>query len=301
MARNTKISFKVYSAWNYEKEIEDLNKASEEGWQLKKGGGFHSTFTWNPDVRYRYQLDYGKIDDMGRYIETFREQGWEYVNSTFNGWHYLRKVYDPSLPEEAYEIFTDRQSLKEMNRRWARFALIIGLILAAFAVFWTVRTIMAPSWPRIIRLITFAFESGVLIFGVLVMMNPDTKKNRRGDNLFIVLFIAGILLGVTASTILDAKRPHFQSNQTAGSIETPVADEQWTSFKVPYQDFYYLDVDLEGEKPVTMKLLNEAGEVLYTGTGTDLHKKNVQLRLPKGAYRLTLSVESGFKADVVLD
>ena len=301
MAKNTKVSFKIYSAWNYEKEIEDLNKASEEGWQLKKGGSFHSTFTRNPDVRYRYQLDFGKIDDMGRYIETFREQGWEYVNSTFNGWHYLRKAYDPSLPEESYEIFTDRQSLREMNRRWAWFALIIGLVLAAFAVFWTVRTIMAPSWPRIIRLITFAFESIVLIFGALVMMNPDTKKNRRGDNLFIVLFIVGILLGVTVSTVLDAKRPHFQSNQMAASVDAPIVDEQWTSLKVLYQDFYYLDVDLEGEKPVTMKLLNEAGETVYTGTGTNLHEKNVQLRLPKGEYRLTLTMESGFRADVVLD
>ena len=176
MAGETKTSFKMYSAWNYQKEIEDLNKASLEGWQLKKGGGFHSTFVKNPDVCYRYQLDYGRIDDMGRYIETFREQGWEYVNSTFNGWHYLRKLYDPSLPEEAYEIFTDRQSLQEMNRRWARFALIIGLILAAFAIFWAVRVIMKPNWPRILRLITFGFESGVLIFGSLVIMNPDAKR-----------------------------------------------------------------------------------------------------------------------------
>ena len=206
MAGETKTSFKMYSAWNYQKEIEDLNKASLEGWQLKKGGGFHSTFVKNPDVCYRYQLDYGRIDDMGRYIETFREQGWEYVNSTFNGWHYLRKLYDPSLPEEAYEIFTDRQSLQEMNRRWARLALIIGLILAAFAVFWAVRVIMEPNWPRILRLITFGFESGVLIFGSLVMMNPDAKKSRRGDNLFVVLFVAGILLGVAGSIVLDARR-----------------------------------------------------------------------------------------------
>ena len=94
MAGETKTSFKMYSAWNYQKEIEDLNKASLEGWQLKKGGGFHSTFVKNPDVCYRYQLDYGRIDDMGRYIETFREQGWEYINSTFNNWHYFRKAYD---------------------------------------------------------------------------------------------------------------------------------------------------------------------------------------------------------------
>ncbi|MBR3437134.1 MAG: hypothetical protein IKG97_05205 [Lachnospiraceae bacterium] len=125
--------------------------------------------------------------------------------------------------------------------------------------------------PRILRLITFAFESGVLISGSLVMMNPD------------------------------ARRPHFQTNQTAESVDTPSEDEDWMSFLVTYSDYYYMDVDLEGKKPVTMKLLNASGEVLYTGTGTDLHEKNVQLRLSRGSYTLTLSKESGFKADVVLD
>lgn len=73
MARQTKVSFGFYSAWNYQTEIEDLNRASEEGWQLVRGGCFHSRFVKNPHVRYRYQLDFGKIEDMGRYIETFRE------------------------------------------------------------------------------------------------------------------------------------------------------------------------------------------------------------------------------------
>ena len=123
MVPEYRTSYKMYSAWNYGKEIEDLNEASEQGWQLVKGGCFHSRFEKNPDIQYRYQIDFGKIENMGLYIETFREQGWEYINSTFNGWHYFRKIYDPSLPEEAYEIFTDRESLHEMNSRWARLAL----------------------------------------------------------------------------------------------------------------------------------------------------------------------------------
>lgn len=72
MARQYKKSYKFYTAWNYQRELEDLNKASEKGWQLIQGGSFSSKFKWNPDVRYRYQLDYpGEIEDMGRYIETF--------------------------------------------------------------------------------------------------------------------------------------------------------------------------------------------------------------------------------------
>ncbi len=98
MAAHYKTSYKIYPAWNYQKEIEDLNRASEQGWQLVNGGCLHSRFVKNSDIHYRYQLDYRKVGDMGRYIETFREQGWEYVSSTFNGWHCFRKLYDPSLP-----------------------------------------------------------------------------------------------------------------------------------------------------------------------------------------------------------
>ena len=32
-----KISQAAYAAWDYKKEIEDLNKKSQEGWQLGKG------------------------------------------------------------------------------------------------------------------------------------------------------------------------------------------------------------------------------------------------------------------------
>ena len=31
-----KISHAAYAAWDYKKEIEDLNKKSQEGWQLVK-------------------------------------------------------------------------------------------------------------------------------------------------------------------------------------------------------------------------------------------------------------------------
>ena len=91
--KSTKCVFGVYSAWDYAREIEDLNKMSGKGWQLVKGGLLVNKYKKNDNVQYRYQLDYNThIDDMGRYIETFREQGWEYVNSTIKGWHYFRKL-----------------------------------------------------------------------------------------------------------------------------------------------------------------------------------------------------------------
>ena len=55
MSKAYKTSYKAYSAWNYLKEVEDLNAASEQGWQLVHGGCFHNRFVKNPGIRYRYQ------------------------------------------------------------------------------------------------------------------------------------------------------------------------------------------------------------------------------------------------------
>ena len=85
-------SYKMYPVWEYEEEERDLNEASKKGIQLVKGGCFHSVFKKDDSVNYYYQLDYNLgIKDVERYRESFEEQGWEYINSTFNGWHYFRK------------------------------------------------------------------------------------------------------------------------------------------------------------------------------------------------------------------
>ena len=126
----------MYFAWNYDKEIEDLNRLSREGWQLTKGGCFSSSFEKNADEVYKYQIDFNTgIDDKERYIETFKEQGWEYINSTFNGWHYFRKKYDETLPEEDYQIYMDKE---EMLDRWIKLGsvmIIAFIVVIAFDVF----------------------------------------------------------------------------------------------------------------------------------------------------------------------
>ena len=137
--KNIRVERAVYAAWDYELELEHLNRMSEQGWQLIYGGCFHTKYERNEGVVYRYQLDHKlKIENRMRYIDTFREQGWEYINSTFNGWHYFRKVYDPELPEEEYEIYSDRPSKEEMTGRLGRMmfvlAILLGLLFAASVV-----------------------------------------------------------------------------------------------------------------------------------------------------------------------
>ena len=295
MAANYKNSYKMYSAWNYQKEVEDLNKASEQGWQLVRGGCFHSRFVKNSNVRFRYQLDYGKIEDMGRYIETFREQGWEYINSTFNGWHYFRKIYDPAKPEEEYEIFSDRESLHEMNSRWARLALIISGVLALFVVLSGIRLFRQPNLPRLVQLLIFLVESAVLFRGGMIMRNPDASRSRRGDGALITIFLICIIGGAVSMIVLEDTRPNMMTEQNALSVEQPIVDNRWNDFEVRYKDNYFLDVEIESENPLTFAVIDENGNAVYEVTETSFKEENIRLKLPKGKYQLSMSCDSGFK------
>ena len=45
-----KRKFGIYSAWNYELEIEDLNEMSAKGWQLINGGSFSHKYKRNIEI-----------------------------------------------------------------------------------------------------------------------------------------------------------------------------------------------------------------------------------------------------------
>ncbi len=290
MAKDRKSSWRAYTAWDYQKELEDLDKASQEGWQLIRGGCFHNKFVKNPGVRYRYQLDFGRIEDMGRYIETFREQGWEYVNSTFNGWHYFRKAWDPALPESAYEIYTERGQLPEMKKRWTRFAGIVGMVLLGFAGFWLWSTIRQFQLPNLIMTLMFAVEAGFLLRGWYIMRSPDSPRKRGGEHRLFALLLAVILLGSAAAITLTYLRPHFTTSQQADSVDYPAEDNDWLDFTVKYPDNYYLDLKMQAEQPMTFSVVNEAGEVVFTRTETEFEARDLRLRLPAGQYRYRLSL-----------
>ena len=135
MGKKTKTTFKTYAAWDFLREAEEYNAMSEKGWQLVEGGCFHQKYEFDDSVVYRYQLDFNnKIQNMAQYDEIFRDSGWERVNSTFNGWHIFRKAYDPSLPDDEYQIYTDNQSRIEMLNRWRSIFVIITMLTVSSSI-----------------------------------------------------------------------------------------------------------------------------------------------------------------------
>ena len=185
--------FKTYAAWEYEKEEQDLNRYSQEGLQLVKGGLFSSRFVKDSDKRYLYQLDYNTgIHDMDRYIEIFADQGWEYVNSTGNGWHYFRKHYAEGMDTCETRIYTDASSLQEMENRWMRLLTIFGVFFSIAFLFYLVHGIVDQD--------LFAYADSAL-YGIFLLTFLSAllgmRRKRAGKEVRTLLpyqVVLGILL-----------------------------------------------------------------------------------------------------------
>jgi Protein of unknown function (DUF2812) len=174
--RKTITSYKIYAPWEYEKEEYDLDENSKKGIQLKKGGCFHSKFYLDENVRYIYQLDYNpKIDDPVQYRESFEEQGWQFINSTYNGWHYFRKLYVENMDESETKIYTDEHSLYEMQSRWMKLLRGLTIFFSIMAIAYVTMGIIS-SEPTIlgegIIFIIFCITFGLGMISV--------KRKRQG-------------------------------------------------------------------------------------------------------------------------
>lgn len=177
-----KISFAAYAAWNYEKEEQAINKKSAQGWQLIKGGCFHSVYEKDESAQYVYRIDCNpgilkSREEKERYIDFFACQGWEYVNSTFNGWNYFKKPYREDADEKEYEIYSDSTSYLEMLGRWIGIARAVQFMLLIMGIAYLILTV----WSRDIINILVCIESVVLILFLQYGVNKMKAKVLMSD------------------------------------------------------------------------------------------------------------------------
>lgn len=201
--KDRNVSHKVYEAWEYEREITDLNRMSEEGWQLEKGGCFHSVFQKNDQVRYIYQLDYTPtIKDKDRYLELFSEQGWEYINSTFNGWNYFRKPYREDLSEEEKVIYTDKQSLYEMQNRYVAMLKMFVIFACIMAPAYLVMGVTHKEPAILIEAFVFVIMGVFMGLGLLNVNRTREGQKKLPGIPFIVAYPIMILLLAVSVLVL---------------------------------------------------------------------------------------------------
>jgi hypothetical protein len=128
----TKIAHRRFFRWDYTQEQRLLDEASAQGWQLSGRTPWRVTYAYDPDVRYRYAIDFRRDHDEARYLDTCREMGWELAaglgdatpldwghhgfpwNDYFTPkahpadgrWYIFRKPYGSDLAEDDYSIAT---------------------------------------------------------------------------------------------------------------------------------------------------------------------------------------------------
>lgn len=303
MARKYKRLFNMYPAWDYRRELEELNRQSEQGWQLIRGGVFVNRFKRNDHIRYRYQIDFsGKVEDLGRYIETFREQGWEYIRTTFNGWSYFRKPWDPSLPEEQYEIFTDQASLQEMTGRWIKLVGILTAIVAVFLAIYTVRLVLMPNLPALVRFLVFLLETAFLIYGILCMRKSARKQTFSGAGAIWIPIFALLIIGNIGAIYLETHHhrftSHFIADEVVGIPDGMENVLEWSSIGILYTDNYYMDLNITADSSICFTLVDDSDTVIYTITDVNVDISNLKLHLEKGQYYIRLSSYEGGGLDV---
>ena len=90
------------------------------------------------------------------------------------------------------------------------------------------------------------------------------------------------------------------TEQHSASISEPIVDNHWNEFNVVYADYYYVDLDMKADQPMTFQILNESGEPVYEVTDKEFKEENIRLKLKTGTYCLSMSADTGFDIKVSL-
>lgn len=186
--------FRSYTVWEYEREEKDLDEASKNGLQLIRGGSFSSLFRRDNTVRYIYQIDFNNnIDNMERYKETFADRNWEYINSTFNNWHYFRKPYQEGMDEEDTRIYTDIQSLQEMRRGYSSRLTVVIVIYLTLIMFQTICMLVNFSGRNLLQILPAYATAALFIYALYCLRQQRNGKLPAGASFLRFLPILALL------------------------------------------------------------------------------------------------------------
>jgi hypothetical protein len=286
--KNTKTTYRFYAAWEYEKEEQKLNEASQKGLQLFKGGCFHSKFIRDDSVRYIYQLDYNpKIADFERYREIFEEQGWEYINSTYNGWHYFRKLYREGMEESEAHIYTDRQSLYEMQNRWLRMVTIFDLLYIAMSVIYLYSGITEESHSMVAEGIIMGLFALTFSLGIISIRQKRSGKKGKFIIPMQIAFPAAILLLLFVLVIngfgWDWNVIHEEKFSLIASENNKLPSG---SFTIEKGGKYKIDLDVHIDNgTMTVSIKDSSGKVVFKESGGDFSVDNRKIKLEEDKYQ----------------
>ena len=293
--KNSKHIWKGFTLWEADEEIAELNRQSEKGWQLIKGG-IYDKLVRDDSAVYRYQIDYHEKPDE-RYYETFGEQGWQYV-CKYNDFNYFRKPYDPSLPESEYEIYTDdesyRQSYKSLFRERILLAVLYAFVVSLNCINIFVKNMFSDAVNIFIGAAFMVCELMFIFIAVMVykkMNNRDKKMGAMGKITKVGTFIA-LLMILATPWLIGIDNMHSDPllcNMTWGASD-PVTHE--LDINVERTGKFRLDLDYTcGNGTLDVKIVDDEGNELFVQEPTaDCEIDDMPIRLKEGHYTMLVHV-----------
>lgn len=236
-----------FTPWCHEAERDEYNAESRRGWHLTKRTLRDMTYEYDPDVEYRYAIDYQHWHNEAVYLELFELDGWELVGTVtdafdarspeatifrtrFEGcWYIFRKEYDPGRPDVEYEITTDRESIQAFHRTLKRKYLWQLAIEIIFVLLWTGNLIHGSSRTLPISIFTlsvWALYTFASIFHLLCVTVLRPRKPLR--TLYIpewwqtAIFAAVLFLLLAASLLSENQAERDADTVPVTAANTPV-------------------------------------------------------------------------------
>ncbi len=167
--KETMRKWKIFGAWNLEKEVNWLVEMAREGWILESVGLFNYTFKKAEPCEMCYQLDFSthKIKDQEEYHSIYAEAGWGLIGK-MGGWNYFGK---PKKEGETQTIYTDKQSLIEMFKRIISFLVIInGPTVYFLVIMHSSFTMAMPAAINIIILSLFVLVEFGIAYAIVRLL-----------------------------------------------------------------------------------------------------------------------------------
>jgi hypothetical protein len=231
----TKIAHRRFFRWDYEQECRLLDEASAQGWQLSGRTPWRVKYEYDPDVRYRYAIDFRRDHDEARYLDTCREMGWELVTGLgdatpldwgFHGlpwndyftpkthpadgkWYIFRKPFDPEAPEDEYALETDPESRRDMHQQIGKkysclflysYALWVILFILLGSRVWELSLLRTAVY--VIAVALWVVGNGVYFLRNKFSSTPPlgrlTRREKNGLRVASTLFWALVNLAVLA-------------------------------------------------------------------------------------------------------
>ncbi len=176
--KETKTFWRLFFAWQDEKEERWLSEMARNGWHMKHYMLIGYEMERGEPAEVAYRLDYriAMGESLREYLGLFRDAGWEHVQD-FANWHYFRApVKDGVVPE----IFTDVSSKVGKYRRLITILLVVMLP----NLFWIPRLTEAALRPAADRDFFLAVTLcqaavSVLLGGIVLVLLLRIRRLRR--------------------------------------------------------------------------------------------------------------------------